>query len=259
MAELAGQVAIVTGSSRGIGRAMAVAFARAGADVVVAARTDQEGGPLPGTIYHTAEAIRALGRRALPIKTDVSQDEQVEEMVRRTLEAWGRIDILVNNAAAVFRAPVAETPIRRWDLVMRVNLRAAFLCIKAVLPTMMERHRGHIISVSPPPSLDLAPGGLAYGLAKTGVTLLSLGLAKELQEHNIGVNCLWPAGGRATEGMQVLRLRSDEAQWLSPDVMADAALHIASQDPQHFTGRALTDEEVLRKAGIIDLSRYRVS
>lgn len=258
MAELEGRVAIVTGSSRGIGRAMALAFARAGADVVVAARTDQEGGPLPGTIHQTAEAVRALGRRALPIRTDVSQDEQVEEMLRRTLEEWGRIDILVNNAAAFFRGPLAETPVRRWDLVMRVNLRAPFLCIKAVLPTMMERRWGHIINVSSPPTLELAPGGLVNGLARTGLTLLSLGLAKELKEHNIGVNCLWPAGQRDTEGMQVLFRGVDQSHWLSPDTMADAAVHIASQEPQGFSGRAVTDEEVLREAGITDLSRYRL-
>lgn len=256
--KLQGKVAVVTGSSRGIGKAIALGFAREGADVVVAARTEAPGGPLPGTIYETADAIKALGRKALAVKTDLTVDEDIEALAQQTLAEFGRVDILVGNAAAYYRAPFLDTSLRRWDLVMRVNLRATFLLMKAMLPAMIQQKSGHIINVSPAASLDLMPGGLVYGLAKMGTTLLSLGLAKEVQEHNIAVNSLWPGGTRATEGARVLRMLRDDAPWVSPETMADAAVIIASADPASFTGRSVTDEEVLREAGITDLSRYHV-
>src|SRR3990170_2403766 len=146
---LSGQVAVVTGASRGIGRAIAVEFARAGADVVVTARTSEAvPSKLPGTVEETARQVEALGRRALAISADVTNEEQVQAMASRTLEEFGQVDILVNNAGISFPAPFHQTPLKRWDLVMNVNLRGPVMCTQAFLPSMMERRSGSIINVS---------------------------------------------------------------------------------------------------------------
>lgn len=253
---LAGRVAVVTGSSRGLGRAMALAFARAGADVVVAARTEEEG-RAPGTIHETAEEVRALGRRALPVRCDVGVPEEIDNLVARTKEVFGRADILVNNAAARFQAPLIETPPNRWDLMMRINLRAAYLTIYGFLPLMLEQGWGHIINVSPAARTELGPGAIAFNISKIGMTLLATGLSKEVAERNVAVNCLWPEGLRDTYSTRYFGTGRGQ-RVLSADVFADAAVHICSQEPRTFTGRVLTDLQVLREAGVTDFSRYEV-
>ncbi|MSQ14261.1 MAG: SDR family NAD(P)-dependent oxidoreductase [Dehalococcoidia bacterium] len=256
--ELKDRVAIVTGASRGIGRAIALALARAGANVVVAARTESEGGPLDGTIHQSAEQISRVGSRVLAVRTDVSNDEDVENMVQSTLQEFGRIDILVNNAAALFRAPILDTPIRRWDLMNQVNLRATFVCTRAVLPTMVQQRWGHVINISPPVDLkNIGTGSIAQQVHKMGITIFSAGLAKELAEHNIAVNCLWPEGQRDSEGMRYV-YKGVQPDWLSTDVVADAALYIISHDPSEYTGHALTDIQAMNEMGITDLSKYRI-
>lgn len=255
---LEGRVAIVTGSSRGLGKAMALAFAGAGADVVVVGRTEQEGGPISGTIHQTAEAVRQLGRRALSIRCDVSNDDDVEAMAKQVLDTFGRADILVNNAAAAFWAPFVDTTVRRFDLLFRVNTRAFFLCTKAFLPKMIEQKWGHIINISPPPTTNISGGPLAQMASKQAITLMALGLAQELAEHGVAVNCLWPEGQRTSEGMLFMRRDEDKSSWLTPQVMADAALAVVSKDPAACTGNAITDLEMLRREGVSDLSKYRV-
>lgn len=254
---LEGKVAVVTGSSRGIGKAMALAFAQAGADVVVAARTDSEGGPISGTIYETAEAIKSMGRKCLAVKTDVSKDEDVENLAKQVFDEFGRADILVNNAAALIRGPFLDTPIRRWDLMNQVNLRATFLCIQAFLPKMVEGRWGHIINISPKARTELGTGSIAQQVHKMGITLMSSGLAKEVAEHNVAVNCLWPEGQRDSEGMLYI-YRGAQPDWLSTQIMADAALYIVSQEPSKYTGHALTDLEVMAEVGVTDLSKYKL-
>jgi len=142
---LSGNVAVVTGSSRGIGKAIAVGLAREGADIVVASRTEIENERLPGTIYKTADEVRALGRRALPVRCDVTSEQSINDMVVKALAEFGRIDILVNNAGVAYPYPLVETPLKRWELMLKVNLTGAFLCIKAVLPKMIEQNSGSII------------------------------------------------------------------------------------------------------------------
>ena len=147
--KLAGKVAIATGGSRGIGKQICLIFAREGAAVVVVARTENEGqSRLPGTIHQTVDEIRAFGGKAIPVRTDITVDEDVERMVKRAMEEFGRIDILVNNAAANINSTIADLPIKRWDLMMRVNLRGTFICTKAVLPVMMAQHGGNIICMT---------------------------------------------------------------------------------------------------------------
>lgn len=212
--ELEGKVAIVTGGSRGIGKQICLTFAREGAAVVVVARTEKEGqSRLPGTIHQTVDEIRAFGGKAIPIRTDITVDEDVERMVQRAMEEFGQIDILVNNAAANINSTIADLPIKRWDLMMRVNLRGTFICTKA------------------------------------GIELFCWGLAQEFKEYNIAVNDLYSTGGVITDGFKKVFERhtfSEEAMkaMKTPDQIAKAALWIARQDASTFTGRSMNDDEV---------------
>jgi len=248
--KLAGKVAIVTGSSRGIGKQIALAFAREGAAVAVVARTEKEEGKLPGTIHQTAEEIRALGGRALPIRTDMTVDGDVERMAQRTLDELGRIDILVNDAAANFNSTVADLTIKRWDVMMRVNLRGTFICTKAVLPTMMAQRSGNIICMTSIAAKRMAPPGeVCYSITKAGIELFCWGLAQEVKEYNIAVNDLYPAGGVATDGFKAVFRNVDLSgsaveKMKTPEEIAEAALWLATQSASTFTGRSVNDEEV---------------
>ncbi len=248
--KLNGKVAIVTGGSRGIGKQICLTFAREGAAVVVVARTEKEGGKLPGTILQTAEEIRSFGGQALPVGTDITIDEDVERMVLTTLDEFGRIDILVNDAAANVNATIADLPIKRWDLMMRVNLRGTFICTKAVLPTMMAQKSGNIIAMTSIAAKRKAPPGeVCYSITKAGIELFCWGLAQEVKEYNIAVNDLYPTGGVTTDGFkEVFKHRglSEDIlkQMKTPQQIAEAALWIAQQDANTFTGRSVNDDEV---------------
>ena len=248
--KLEGKVAIVTGGSRGIGKQICLTLAREGAAVVIAARTEKEGGKLPGTIHQTADEIRSSGGRTLPVRTDITVDEDVERLVARTLDEFGRIDILVNDAAANMNATVADLPIKRWDLMMRVNLRGTFICTKAVLPTMMAQRNGNIMAMTSIAAKRKAPPGeVAYSITKSGIELFCWGLAQEVKEHNIAVNDLYPTGGVTTDGFkEVFKDKNLGENILSdmktPEQIAEAALWIVQQDANTFTGRSVNDDEV---------------
>ncbi len=241
--KLRDKIAIVMGSSRGIGKAIAFAFAKEGADVVVAARTETEIPHLPGTIYQTAEEIKALGRRALAIRTNVAVDEDVENMVHKTLGEFGRIDILVCKASVNYYATVADTPWNRLDLILKVNLRGKMLCTKAVLPTMVEQKSGNIIIISSGAGRRANPGDVAYSVADAGLEYFARGLAEEVKEHNIIVNAIMLEKAINTEGMRFFRPDADKSQWLPPEVMGEAALFLATRDTS-FTGKALLYDEL---------------
>ena len=240
--KLEGKVAVVTGASRGIGKAIALALAREGADVVVAARTE-ETGPLPGTIHKTAAEIRTLGRRTLAIKTDVTKEEQVAEMASRTLEQFGRIDILVNNAGINVPDSVLDISVKRWDLIIAVNLRGIFLCTKAVLPTMVDRRSGSIINLSSILGSRDISGSVAYGVTKAAIERFTFGLAEEVREYNIAVNAMCP-GYTDTEGIRVWAADLDRSGWQKPEMWGRYAVFLAAQDARSLTGRALTAEEL---------------
>jgi len=248
--KLEGKVAIVTGGSRGIGKQICKTFAQEGAAVVVVARTETPGGKLSGTIHQTAEEIRAMGGTALPIRTDITVDADVENMVKKTLEAFGRIDILVNDAAANFNAFVVDLPVKRWDLMMRVNLRGTFICSKAVLPTMIAQKSGNIMAMtSIAAKRGAPPGEVCYSITKAGIELFCWGLASEVKEHNIAVNDLYPTGGVTTDGFKEVFKHRDLgpeilSRMKSPEQIAEAALWIAQQDASTFTGRSVNDDEV---------------
>ncbi|MFL5339477.1 MAG: SDR family NAD(P)-dependent oxidoreductase, partial [Gemmataceae bacterium] len=180
---------------------------------------------------------------------------QIEVMASRTLEKWGRIDILVNNAGALFWQPVQQTPAKRFDLVMGVNARAALLCCRAVLPSMMQNRWGHIINMSPPLDLALVPGRVAYAISKFGMTLLTLGLAEEVRPHNIAVNSLWPVTIIESQASINWGLGTPDA-WRKPDILVDCVLKLVAKEPAAVTGRALLDEDFLQAEGVTDFGGY---
>ena len=249
------KVAIVTGASRGIGKAISIGFAKEGADVVAAARSDKEKNErFPGTIHETAAKVRECGRRSLAVKCDVTNEESVQAMVDAALKEFGRIDILVNNAGVAFYYPVAQTPLKKWELVVDVNLKGVFLCSKEVLPAMMEKKCGSIINISSLAADErdegTVPTGLAYCVAKAAVDRFTWGLATEVGKYNIAVNCIKPKNVVATEGMKFWMPEEKQKTWESPDNMVKCAVFLAAQDAGHVTGTVSTDHELCAWHGL---------
>lgn len=243
------KVALVTGASRGIGRSIALALAKAGADVVCSARsTEASPSKLPGTIEDIARQVQAQGRRAFTIPANVARDEEVEAMAQRTLQEFGRLDILVNNAGIAAPGSLLELPVRHWDLVMNVNLRGTYLCIKAFLPAMIEQGSGCIINVSSMAAHLDGMWGLAYSVSKAALERLTVGLAAEVAPHNIAVNALQIDQLVATEGFMYLNPDADHSTWEKPEVVGEATLWLIARDPG-FTGRVVTLTEIDRQLG----------
>ncbi len=241
---LSGQVAVVTGASRGIGRAIAIDFAGAGADIVVAARSSEKAPTkLPGTIEDTAREVEAAGRRALAVPMDVTDEAQVQAMAQRTLEEFGRVDILVNNAGISFPAPFTQTSLKRWDLVMAVNLRGPVMCTQAFLPQMLEQGGGRIINISSYLSEVLMPGMMSYSVSKIALETFTRALAAELQPKNIAVNALRIEMNIVTEGWQYLNPNIDYSNWEKPKAASEATLWLARRDLS-YTGQVVTIGEV---------------
>ncbi|MCA1826660.1 MAG: SDR family oxidoreductase [Myxococcales bacterium] len=255
---LKGQVAIVTGSSRGVGKAVALALAREGCDIVVAAKTDEPHTRLPGTIHDTADAVRALGRNALPVKCNVREFDDVQRLVTATLDEFGRVDILVNNAGAIHWAPLAEWPAGKFDLVMGVNVRGAFLCSRAVLPHMRERKHGRIVMMSPPVNVAKVAGKAPYLVSKMGMTMLAHAIAGEERESGVAACALWPVTMIESEATRFFQM-GGPLEWRKPEILADATVEICCAEPSRVTGRAFYDEEVLRELrGVSEFSTYSV-
>jgi citronellol/citronellal dehydrogenase len=246
---LKNRVAIVTGASRGIGKAAALALAREGAFVTVAARTTLESRTMPGTIHRTVEEIRAIGGRALPMKVDVSDERGVKAMVEKTLEEFGRVDILFNNAATNRPAFFRDMTLDHWDMIMKVNLRGPVLCSKMVLPVMMSQNYGHIINIS-----SVVAGktghepltGLAYDVSKAALNRFTAGLAFELKEHHIAVNALMP-DNTETEGWSYLNPNIDRTSWQRPEIWGRYTVFVATRDPDVFTGKLLSEKDLKKE------------
>ena len=255
MPTLKDRVAVVTGASRGIGRAITLGLARAGCHVVIAAKSTTPTERLPGSIFTVAAEIEALGAQALPVQVDVRDADQIDALAATTLDHFGRIDLLVNNAGALYWESVLDTPPKRFDLVMGVNARAAFLCCRAVLPAMVRQRWGHIINMSPPLDLSILPGRVAYGISKLGMTLLTFGLAEEVRQHNVAVNSLWPVTVIESQASINHKLGTPE-MWRKPDILVDCVLRLAGKEPSELTGQALLDEDFLRAEGVTDFSGY---
>lgn len=252
---VAGRVAVVTGASRGIGRAIALSLARAGCAVVIAAKSVTEKPNLPGTIYTVADEVRALGSRALPVQVDVRDDNAVEAMVANTLKAFGRLDFLICNSGALWWRDVEHTPMTKYDLVNGVNVRAVFSCVRAALPVMKNQGFGRIIVMSPPVDLSLLKGKVAYSISKFGMTMIAMGTARELTGTGVTINALWPATlieSFATKNFKM----ADRKQWRKADILADCVVSIV-QESDTFSGLALIDEDYLASKGVKDLAMYR--
>lgn len=244
MNTLEGKVAVVTGASRGIGRAIAKELAAAGASVVLAARTtDATPSRLPGTVDATAREIAAAGGRAIAVPVDITSDDQVEALARRTAEEFGPAHILVNNAGISFPAPIMETPMKRWDLVLGVNLRGAVVCTKAFVPQMREIGEGRVLNVSSYLAETLMPGMLSYSVSKIALEKLTQGLAAELREDHIAVNALRIEKFIATEGWMLRNPDEDYSTWEKPEACAVATRWLLEQDAT-YTGEVVTLDQV---------------
>ena len=256
---LKGRTLFITGASRGIGLAIALRAARDGANIAVVAKTTEPHPKLPGTIYSAASEIEAAGGRALPLAVDIRNDGQVAEAVARTVKTFGGIDILVNNASAIWLRGTLDTPMKRFDLMQQVNARGSFLCAQACLPHLLKSANPHILTLAPPPSLDpkwWAPH-TGYTLAKMGMSFVTLGLAAEFRTQGVAINALWPRTIIATDALNMIP-GVDVARCRKPEIVADAAREVLVQTARDFTGNFLLDEEVLRAAGVNDFARYAV-
>jgi citronellol/citronellal dehydrogenase len=234
---------------------MALGLARAGCHVVVAAKSITPTEKLPGSIHTVAAEVEALGAQALAVQVDVRDEAQVEGLAARALERFGRIDVLVNNAGALWWRPLLETPAKRFDLVMGVNARAAFLCARAVLPAMIGRRWGHIVNLSPPLDLAMVPGRIAYAISKLGMTLLTFGLAEEVRPHNVAVNSLWPVTIIESQA-SINHGLGTPALWRKPDILVDCLRRLVAKEPAALTGQSLLDEDFLRAEGVTDFGGY---
>jgi citronellol/citronellal dehydrogenase len=251
----------ITGASRGIGLAIALRAARDGANIVIAAKTDTPHPKLPGTIFTAADEIAKAGGNALPLTVDVRDEAQVKSAFERTVATFGGLDIVVNNASAVSRTPVADTDMRRFDLMHQVNARGTFMVSKYAIPHLEKAKNPHILMNSPP--LDFREkwfaGSTGYSMAKFGMSLVALGLAGELREKGIAVNTLWPRTTIATAAIKNL-LGGDRVMRMSrtPEIMADAAYRIFQKPAKSFTGNFLIDDSFLAGEGVTDFEKYRV-
>jgi citronellol/citronellal dehydrogenase len=258
--ELRGRTLFITGASRGIGLAIALRAAREGANIVIAAKTAEAHPKLPGTIYTAAEEIEKAGGRALPLVVDIRYEEQVQDAVRRGAEEFGGIDVLVNNASAISMTGTAETAMKRYDLMMDVNVRGTFLASQACLPHLARAANPHILTLSPP--LDMrakwfAPH-VAYTIAKYGMSMCVLGMAEEFRPLGVAVNALWPRTLIATAALQAIpgvNVRTGRR----PEIVADAAVEILKRPSRTTTGNFFIDEQVLAEAGVTDFSGYAVA
>jgi citronellol/citronellal dehydrogenase len=260
MSTLRGKTLFITGASRGIGREIALRAARDGANVAIVAKTEQPHPKLPGTIHSVADEVRAAGGRALPIATDIREEDQVEAAVERTVETFGGLDILVNNASAIWLAGIEATPMKRVDLMWSVNARGTYVCSRACLAALRKADNPHILTLSPPPSLDPVwfKDHLAYTLAKYGMSLCVLGLAESLRGDGIGVNALWPRTVIHTAALAMLGGLVPPERTRKPEIVADAAHAILVRDSKSCTGNFFIDDDVLAEEGVEDLSGYAV-
>ncbi len=259
MADLKGKTLFISGGSRGIGLAIAERAARDGANIVIAAKTTEPHPKLLGTIHTAAEAIERAGGKALAIQTDIREEDQVLRAVEAAVERFGGIDILVNNASAISLTGTLETPMKRVDLMLDVNLRGTYLCSRACLPHLKRAANPHILTLAPP--LNLNPRWFkqhtAYTIAKYGMSMCVLGMAEEFRADGIAVNALWPRTTIATAALQIIP-GADPSHGRTPAIMADAAHYVLTRPSRTLTGRFLIDEAVLREAGVSDFTAYAV-
>jgi citronellol/citronellal dehydrogenase len=261
---LAGKRMFITGGSRGIGLAIALRAAQDGAQIAIAAKTAEANPKLPGTIFSAAKEIEAAGGTALPIQCDIRDEAQIEAAIAKTAEAFGGIDILVNNASAINLTRTDQTPAKRFDLMFDVNVRGTFLTSQAALPYLRksaeEGRNPHILNLSPPLSMKAVwfKNHVAYTMAKYGMSMCVLGMAEEFKRDGIAVNALWPRTVIDTAALQMIP-GIDALAGRKPEILADAAHIIFNRDSKECTGNFFVDDLVLASEGITDLEKYSVT
>jgi citronellol/citronellal dehydrogenase len=260
---LNGKTIFISGASRGIGLAIAKRCAADGANVAIAAKTTEPNPKLPGTIYSAAQEIEAAGGRCLPLQVDIREEAQVVEAARQTAEKFGGIDILINNASAINLTPTEATPMKRFDLMMGVNMRGTYLCTQACLPYLKasagRKRNPHVLTLSPPLNMEprwFAPH-VAYTMAKYGMSLCVLGHAEEFRPYGVAVNALWPRTVIQTAALQMIPGVKPE-HCRNVDIMADAAYAVLTSEAASTTGNFFIDEEVLGRTGVTEFGKYSV-
>ena len=260
MPSLQKKTVFITGASRGIGKAIGLKLAKDGANIIIAAKSTTEHESLPGTIYSAAEEMQAAGAHdVLPLKLDVRNEDEITSAVTEAAEKFGGIDILINNAGAIFLAPVEQTPAKRFDLMMDVNIRASFLMAQACLPYLRKSDNAHILNLSPP--IDLDPKWFkdhtAYTISKYGMSMCVLGMAAAFKDDKIAVNALWPKTVIATAALRMIGAGVDPKYCRNEEIVADAA-HALFTSEQFITGQFLLDEDILRNHDVSDFTKYAI-
>lgn len=260
MTNLQGKTLFITGASRGVGKAIALRAAADGANIIVAAKSVRSRERLPGTIHTAAEEIEAAGGRALPVQTDIRDEEQIRKAVEKGAATFGGIDILVNNASAISLTGTKETSLKRFDLMFGVNVRGTFACSQLCLPHLEKAANPHILNLSPPLNMDPRwfRDHVAYTMAKYGMSMCVLGMAEELRPAGIAVNALWPRTVIATAALAMLGGAVEPEQCSKPEILADAAHAILTRESRACSGNFFIDDEVLAAEGITDMDRYAV-
>jgi citronellol/citronellal dehydrogenase len=252
---------LITGASRGIGKAIGLRLAREGANIVIASKSVEENPKLGGTIFTAAAEMEAAGGKALAVQCDIRFEDQVQNVVDKAIATFGGIDILINNASAISLTNTEQTEPKRFDLMYDINVRGTFFVSKACIPFLKKATNPHIINLSPPMNMDMKwfSNHLAYTMSKYNMTMIALGHATELKKFNIAANTLWPKTTIATAAVQNL-LGGQMLMNMSrtPEIMADAAYYILSKASTQCTGNTFIDEEVLAAEGIVDLAKYSV-
>ncbi|CAI6365114.1 unnamed protein product [Macrosiphum euphorbiae] len=257
--KLEGRTLFITGGSRGIGKAIALKAAKDGANIVIAAKTTEPHPKLPGTIYTAAREIEEAGGKCLPCVVDVRNEIQIFDAVKKAVDVFGGIDIVINNASAISLTGTLDTDMKRYDLMHSVNTRGTFLVSKICLPYLKKSKHAHILNISPP--LNMNPNWfkdhVAYTMAKYGMSMCILGMAEELKKDHIAVNALWPRTVIHTAAVEMLSgINEAKSYSRKPDIMADAAYSIITKPYDHYNGQFLIDDEVLKQEGIIDFDQY---
>ncbi len=260
MPDLKGKTLFITGASRGIGLAIGLRAARDGANVVIAAKSVMPNPKLPGTIYTAAEAIVQAGGQALAVQVDIRDENAVKTAVEQAAAHFGGIDIVVNNASAIWLAGTAETPMKRFDLMHQVNTRGTFLTTQVCLPWLEKAANPHVLMLAPPPVLDPQwfKDHTAYTIAKYGMSLCVLGMSAEFSERGIAVNALWPRTVIATAAIAMLGGKVQAEHCRRPEIVADAAHAILCRNSRDFSGHFCIDETVLQEMGVKDFAAYAV-
>jgi citronellol/citronellal dehydrogenase len=255
------KTAFITGASRGIGKAIALKLASHGANIIIAAKSVEENPKLGGTIFSAAKEIEAVGGKALAIQCDIRNEEQIQDAIAKGVEAFGGIDILINNASAISLTTTEDTESKRFDLMHSINVRGTYLVSKHCIPHLKKGKNPHIITLSPPLNMDPKWFGnhLAYTLSKYNMSMIAIGLAEELKQYKIASNALWPRTTIATAAvMNLLGGQMLINMSRTPEILADAVFYILNQSSEKCTGNCFLDEQVLASEGITDLSAYSV-